>query len=151
MWWLNNFLFIYTLNLKCCLTHTINIVCCSIKTTNKTGPNKLTNTCISWHDIEASGNYWSDKGAWHPVLLQPKIPARFGTRHNSFRYVWLVLSHDIARCVVVLVHMKRSLETFVSVGPWLCPVRRIWWRHYNIRTDILRSRYIFNFYRIIWV
>jgi len=54
---------------SCSFRNKISRFCCILKTTNKTEPNLLKNTSISWYDIKASGIYWNNKDAWHKVLL----------------------------------------------------------------------------------
>jgi hypothetical protein len=72
------------------LRNEINMICCSLKTTNKTQPNKITNTCISWYDIKETGIYLNNKVAWRPVTLTMNFPGNFGARQSSFHHKCVV-------------------------------------------------------------
>jgi len=72
-----------------------------------------------------SGIYWKNKDDWKPALLTTNFLSKYCTRQSNFRHICEVLSHDIARYLIALVHKQRRLETFVSMDLWVsslhCP------------------------------
>jgi len=60
---------------------------CFLKTTHKSKPKALTNTCIIRYDIKASGIYWKKKDACYQVLPKTNFTSNFGTRQSRFRLI----------------------------------------------------------------
>lgn len=79
------------------LRNIIKRIFCSLKMTNKTVPNEITNTCIIWYDIKVSGIYSNKKDAWHPVSLTMNFPNNFAPREGSFHRICVffkMILHD---------------------------------------------------------
>jgi hypothetical protein len=89
---------------------------CSLKSINKTEPNKVTNTCINWYAIKSSGIYWNNLEAWNQVLLKTNFPAKFSTKQFSFRHFSTVFSHGIGN---ILLYLSICSEVWKLLFQWI--------------------------------
>ena len=88
------------------LRNKIKKICCSLKTTCNSDPNALSFTYISWYYFKLFGIFRNNKDACLPVLLKTNCTAKFVNTHSSFSHICVVVSHDMERNILVLVHKE---------------------------------------------
>jgi hypothetical protein len=66
--------------------------------------------CIGCYDIMTSWIYCKNEEDWQPALLTTNFLSKCGKGQSNFRHIFKVLSHDIARYLIVSVRTQWRLE-----------------------------------------